>query len=139
MREHRDAIMLSECTWQAKRGIRTREWKYICCWDPGIYPRVGPELYDLQADPLEQDNVAAEQPEVVRDLQRRLQTWVDERLGARADPIAQVLEFGLPAVQRLEGVIAEDAASALRIELGQMDQPHTNGRQPSSILARRTE
>ena len=36
--DHRDAIMLSECTWQAKRGIRTKDWKYIRCWDPGIYP-----------------------------------------------------------------------------------------------------
>ena len=50
--------MLSECTWQAKRGIRTTEWKYIRCWDPGIYPRVESELYDLQADPDEQRNLA---------------------------------------------------------------------------------
>ena len=110
--EHRDEIMLSECTWQAKRGIRTRDWKYISCWDPGIYPRVGPELYDLRADPLEQHNLARRRPEVVADMERRLLRWVDDRRGDRPDPMMEVLEMGLPAVNRLEGVIAEDAEAA---------------------------
>ena len=110
--EHRDEIMLSECTWQAKRGIRTRDWKYISCWDPGIYPRVGPELYDLRADPLEQHNLASRRPEVVADMERRLLRWVDDRRGSRPDPMMEVLEMGLPAVNRLEGVIAEDAEAA---------------------------
>ncbi len=109
--EHRDAIMLSECTWQAKRGVRTRDWKYISCWDPGIYPRLGPELYDLRSDPLEQHNLAAARPDVLADMERRLLRWLDDRLGPRTDPMLEVLEFGLPAVQRLEDVIAEDAAT----------------------------
>jgi arylsulfatase len=110
--QHRDQIMLSECTWQAKRGIRTRDWKYISCLDPGIYPRCGPELYDLGADPLEQHNLAALRPDVVADMDRRLVRWVDERLGGRPDPMCEVLEVGLPAVNRLAGVIAEDAEAA---------------------------
>jgi arylsulfatase len=110
--EHRQEIMLSECTWQAKRGIRTRNWKYISCRDPGIYPRSEPELYDLRADPLEQRNLAAVRPDVVADMERRLHRWVDERLGDRPDPMTEVIEVGLPAVHRLEGVIAEDDEAA---------------------------
>lgn len=113
--QHRDAIMLSECTWQAKRGIRTCDWKYISCRDPGIYPRAGPELYDLHADPLEQHNLASRRPDVVAEMDSRLRGWVDERLGDRPDPMLEVLEVGLPAVRRLEDVIDEDArAAALR-------------------------
>ncbi len=108
--EHCDAIVLSECTWQAKRGIRTLDWKYISCWHPGIYPRVGPELYDLRADPREQHNLAARRPDVVAQMERRLLRWLGDRLQDRPDPMLEVLEIGLPAVNRLEGVIAEDAA-----------------------------
>ncbi len=121
--EHRDMIMLSECTWQAKRGIRTRDWKYISCWDPGIYPRIGPELYDLAADPLEQHNLAALRPDIAADLERRLLTWIDERLGDRPDPMVEVVEVGLPAVHRLEGIIAEEAeAAALRAGLRGLEE-----------------
>ena len=56
--------MLSECTWQAKRGMRTKDWKYIRCWDPGIYERTEAELYDVIADPAEQHDVSAEHPDV---------------------------------------------------------------------------
>jgi arylsulfatase len=110
--DHRDVIMLSECTWQAKRGVRTAEWKYIRCWDAGIYPRFGPELYDLVRDPDEQQNVAAQHPEVVADLDGQMHAWLNEHLGDRPDPMVEVVEAGLPAVDRLKGVIAEDAEAA---------------------------
>lgn len=121
--EHRDAIILSECTWQAKRGVRTREWKYICCWDPGIYPRRGPELYDLQADPQEQDNLAEVRLDIVAEMEARLVGWVDERLGDRPDPMIEVLELGLPAVNRLQRVIAEEAeATAFEAEMAGLEE-----------------
>jgi arylsulfatase len=110
---HREVIMLSECTWQAKRGVRTPEWKYIRCWDPGIYPRFEPELYDLIADPTEQRNLADARPDVVADLDRQLQVWLQARLGGRPDPLVEVIEVGLPAVARLAGVIAEDRVESL--------------------------
>jgi arylsulfatase len=106
--DHRDTIMLSECTWQAKRGIRTRDWKYIRCWDPGIYPRAGCELYDLAADPDEQLDLSAERPDVVATMDALMDCWLDAQLAGRPDPMTEVIEFGLPAVLRLEGVINED-------------------------------
>jgi arylsulfatase len=109
---HRDTIVLSECTWQAKRGLRTSEWKYIRCWDPGIYPRSGPELYDLAADPAEQHNLAAARPDVLAELDGRLQRWLDDQLGDRPDPMLEVVEAGLPAVTRLAGIVAEEAETA---------------------------
>jgi arylsulfatase len=113
---HRDMVFLSECTWQAKRGVRTSEWKFIRCTDPGMYPRDGWELYRLADDPGEQHNLAAEFPDVAGELNGILSDWLTEQLGDRADPMDEVVSAGLPAVRRLEGVIAELAEEAIQNE-----------------------
>ncbi len=104
---HRDAVYLSECTWQAKRGVRTDEWKYIRCWDPGIYPRSGSELYHLPTDPDEQTNLVHERADVAADLDGRLQRWLAASLGVQPDPMVEVVEYGLPAVTRLQRLVDE--------------------------------
>ncbi|MDQ6782879.1 MAG: sulfatase-like hydrolase/transferase [Actinomycetota bacterium] len=108
--EHRSEIVLSECTWQAKRGIRTPEWKFIRCYDPGIYPRDCDELYDVRSDPDEQHNVAAERSDVVARMDALLDRWLAEQLGVRTDPLVEVVASGLPAVTRLTDVINERGA-----------------------------
>jgi len=106
VQDHRDAVMLSEATWQAARGVRTPDWKYIRFLQTTIYGRDGVELYDLANDPHEQVNVADRHPEVVAQLGGRLDHWVSAQLGGRADPMHSVLDAGLPAVARLNDVIA---------------------------------
>ncbi len=103
---HRDAVFLSECTWQAKRGVRTPDWKFIRCVDPGVYPRDGIELYDLRRDPTEQTNLAGERPELARQMDAMLSEWLNERLDGRPDPMEEVVTAGLPAVRRLNDLIA---------------------------------
>ena len=105
--QHRDAVFLSECTWQAKRGVRTPDWKFIRCVDPGVYPRDGMEVYDLRVDPAEQVNVAAERPDIVGQMDAMLADWLRERLAGRPDPMDEVVAAGLPAVRRLNDLIAE--------------------------------
>jgi arylsulfatase len=112
---HRDVVYLSECTWQAKRGIRTEDWKFIRSTDPGVYPRVEDELYDLRNDPEEQKNVALEYPDIAADMGERLSTWVGVQLDGRPDPMNQVVADGLPAVVRLDGVINEAEREAHQI------------------------
>jgi multidrug efflux pump subunit AcrA (membrane-fusion protein) len=102
---HRDVVYLSECTWQAKRGIRTPDWKFIRCTDPGVYPRSEDELYDLRQDPEEQRNVALERPHIAADLNKKLTLWLDEQLQGRPDPMLRVVADGLPAVMRLDTII----------------------------------
>ena len=104
---HRDAVFLSECTWQAKRGLRTADWKYIRCIDPGMYPRDGVELYDVHADHREQTNLATERPDVVAQLDAMLSAWLSGELGGRPDPMDEVVSAGLPAVRRLNDLIAD--------------------------------
>lgn len=108
---HRDAVFLSECTWQAKRGVRTPDWKFIRCVDPGVYPRDGIELYDLARDPTEQSNLAAERPDVALHMDAMLTSWLDEQLDGRPDPMDEVVAAGLPAVRRLNDLVEELAAA----------------------------
>lgn len=107
---HRDAVFLSECTWQAKRGVRTPDWKFIRCVDPGVYPRDGVEVYDLNRDPAEQNNLAAERPDVLLQLDAMLTSWLSEQLDDRPDPMDEVVAAGLPAVRRLADLKEELAA-----------------------------
>lgn len=102
---HRDAVMLSEATWQASRGVRTPEWKYIRYLQTTIYGRSGVELYDVVNDPHEQHDVSDQHPEVVKELGDRLNHWVSAQLAGRPDPMLQVIDAGLPAVARLNDVI----------------------------------
>jgi arylsulfatase A-like enzyme/multidrug efflux pump subunit AcrA (membrane-fusion protein) len=107
---HRDVVYLSECTWQSKRGLRSSQWKFIRCTDPGVYPRNEDELYDIVHDPTEQRNVALENPEVVERMAGQLSAWIDEQLGDRPDPMLEVIATGLPAVTRLDSLINSSEA-----------------------------
>ncbi len=55
-------------------GIRQGKWKLVY---PTRKNAGGIELYDVPADPAEQHNVAAENPQMVQQLSNLVQTWVD--------------------------------------------------------------
>ena len=57
-------------TWTPGASIRKGRWKMIEFWE---FDEV--ELYDLNADPGEQRNLATEQPEVVAELAGRMKEW----------------------------------------------------------------
>jgi arylsulfatase len=103
---HRDSVVLSECTWQAKRALRNGKWKLIRSYHPGVYPRAATELYDLDADPTEQHDVSDDRPDMVKRLGMELDQWLARQLGGRPDPMFEVLAEGLPAVKRLDRIIA---------------------------------
>ncbi len=51
-------------------AVRSGSWKLV----------QGKELYHLEGDPAEQNDVAARQPEIVRELQEAFDRWADEAL-----------------------------------------------------------
>jgi len=79
-REFYKEIYLGEATWQVKRGIRTKEWKFIrACSNSPYHNWHGGgvrELYNLVADPEEQSNIVQLRPRVARELERRLDDWL---------------------------------------------------------------
>lgn len=61
------AAMLDR-NWAPLQGIRTKEWKYI--------DAPAPELYDLQRDPKENNNIIDEKPDVAKRLKQDLQNMI---------------------------------------------------------------
>ncbi|TMV49036.1 DUF4976 domain-containing protein [Paenibacillus mesophilus] len=101
-----DTIYLSECAWQAARGIRTDRYKLIRTYDSGPFVRPERELYDLLADPEETVNLADAEPELAGQLERRLTDWVSSKLAGRPDPMMLQLEAaGLPFRRRIEQIL----------------------------------
>jgi arylsulfatase len=102
-----DVVFLSECAWQAARGIRTDRYKYIRTYDAGLFIRPECELYDLAEDPFETVNLAQTKPDLAAAFQRQLDEWAAVLLGGREDPMQrQIREAGLPFRRRIEQILA---------------------------------
>ncbi|BBH20550.1 arylsulfatase [Paenibacillus baekrokdamisoli] len=104
-----EIIYLSECAWQAARGIRTERYKLICTYDSGPFNRPARELYDLLVDPAETVNLADKEPELADLLEGQLNDWTAAKLSGNKDPMERQLEEkGLPFRRRIEQIL--DAA-----------------------------
>ena len=70
---------ITECTWMRKHGWRTPQWKLIVALEPDFHFKPEVELYNLVEDPLENVNLAAENPDVVATLRGRMDAWIRSR------------------------------------------------------------
>jgi len=70
---------ITEATWMRKHGWRTPEWKLIHALEPDFHFKPEIELYNMIADPEENNNMAAQEPEVVKFLEARLQAHIAKR------------------------------------------------------------
>jgi arylsulfatase A-like enzyme len=131
----RDQVIISQCCHVCQRGVRFEKWMYVRTYCDGFHPFPQEMLFDLEADPLEQHNVAEQHPQVVRDAVYRLTNWHDAQMQKMAvnasdsvDPLWTVVREGGPFhanyipgrtplrhyLQRLEESGREDGARALR-------------------------
>ncbi len=70
---------ITECTWMRKHGWRTPQWKLIIALEPDFHFKPKVELYNLVEDLHEGNNIAAENPEVVKELTTRMEKWIAKR------------------------------------------------------------
>jgi len=92
-----DYIFTNQGLWQAKRAISDGKWKLIKALDNGFWPAPALELYDLENDPGELNNLAEEEPEMAAELELRLRRWEDFQLRGGVDPLRKIVEMGLPS------------------------------------------
>lgn len=92
-----DEVFLSEATWEVKRAYRNGKWKFIQSIEQDYHGRPMQELFDLEADPTEQNNIAEQHPEIVAELKAKLDAYVARRLaetGKTVDPAVEQSRCG---------------------------------------------
>ncbi|MDC3415922.1 sulfatase-like hydrolase/transferase [Aquibacillus salsiterrae] len=100
-------VFLSECAWQAARGIRTDRYKFIRNYDSGPFTRPVCELYDITSDPTESHNLAEQNKPLVLQFEHEIDEWVRLTLQGKPDPLTIQLEKeGLPFRRRIEAILA---------------------------------
>jgi arylsulfatase A-like enzyme len=70
---------ITECTWMRKHGWRTPHWKLIRSLEPDFHFKPEVELYNLIEDPQENNNVAENEPEMVKVLTARMEAHIRNR------------------------------------------------------------
>ncbi|HTT61262.1 MAG TPA: sulfatase [Bryobacteraceae bacterium] len=85
-----DRVIGLESTWQSKYYLRTDRYKFILARYPDLLGNPDRELFDLEADPDENHNIAAEQPQLAAELEKELEAFVAEKMeaaGRTEDPV----------------------------------------------------
>jgi arylsulfatase A-like enzyme len=97
----RDYLVLSQCAHVCQRSVRWGEWLYMRTYHDGYHLFPDEMLFNLDEDPHEQRNLAAERPDIVTEGKLKLSSWHDEMMSSQPygyanDPMDTVLAEGGP-------------------------------------------
>lgn len=97
-------IISNQGLWTAKRAIRTKEWKLIKTTHKAFWDTPDRELYRIDKDPDETENLAEKHPEIVDQLELRLARFLEKELEGKVDPLDLAVSRGLPVYEWVEMV-----------------------------------
>ena len=121
-------VVYSHGLYCCQRAVRTHRWQLTRTYHPGAFLHPPVMLHDLEGDPYQTTDLAAERPELVAELDHLLAQWLHDQLGrpgAGVDPLQLVVETGPwkyvqlePWLHRLEAWGRPEMAAAIRARLG---------------------
>ena len=95
----RDFLVITQGAWTAQRAVRFDRYLFVRTYHCGYHAFPELMLFDLEADPHEENNLAEDCPDELALGLRYLVTWLDEITGGaegQADPMWSVLSEGGP-------------------------------------------
>jgi len=133
--QSREDLVISQCCHVCQRSVRFGDWLYMRTYHDGFHLFPQEMLFNLADDIHEQNDLAAQHPELCREGAWRLARWHDAQMQKMAiycsdviDPLWTVVREGGPYhaqhdgqnsqlpkyIQRLEATNRADGAAALR-------------------------
>lgn len=101
-------MVISQCAHVCQRSVRLARWLYRRTYHDGFHLFPTEMLFDLEADPHEQNDVAAKHAHVCREGAGRMARWYDAQMQKMArtgtdvvDPLWTVMREGGPFHARL--------------------------------------
>jgi choline-sulfatase len=113
----RDHLVLSQAAWCCQRAVRTREHIYIRTYDDAWRDYPDEMLFNITADPHEQQDLAEREPALVAEGRVKLSAWRDAAL-ARSDT----------GIDPMDTVLAEGGSLHAREGVGYLDRLRATGR-----------
>ena len=107
----REFLVLSQMTWSCQRAVRWDKWLLIRTYHAGLKDFPPVMLFDVEADPHEEVDLAGQRPNVVAVGLALLEQWHAEQMAcspSATDPMQTVLREGGPYHTR--GALAKYAA-----------------------------
>lgn len=144
----RDEVVVSQCCHVCQRSVRWDNWLYMRTYHDGYHLFPQEMLFDLGADPHEQNDLSGQEPERCREGFWRLGRWHDAQMQKMSqncsdstDPLWTVIREGGPFHARLprlhEGVNQKRETQQLRAYLERLER--TGRSEGARILRKRYE
>lgn len=115
----KEYLVLSQCCHVCQRSVRFGPWLYVRTYHGGGHLFPEEMLFNIEEDPHEQNDLAAERPEVCAEAAQKYLAWHDRMMATgreAVDPMQQILEEGGPAHAR--GQIAAYAERLQKTDRG---------------------
>jgi arylsulfatase A-like enzyme len=104
----REFLVMDHGLHTAQKAIRDGKWKVIQTMHPGDWNGKLQEmqLYNVEEDPFEQENLALEKPKLVEKLKTKMDLWREQRMHG-SDPLKKVGERGPAGYRYLENSLED--------------------------------